>query len=414
MSRRLELETWRQRPCCSGCASILELLRGGVLIDSAIVRKARLCGCPVGPISGIRDRLPSPAMRIRFIAIALLTLLGAPFAASGQNAAGPPSRPNIVWISNEDMSPRLGVYGDTLARTPVLDRLAVNRSATRTRLRPRRSARRAARRSSRACTRPRSARSTCGRPRTACPSCRGRTSRCRRSTSRRFPSTCARPATTRRNRAKTDYQFGVPFTIWDDVGADGALAQSAATESSRSSPCSTSRSRTRARSFRAAPRAKGSRSSPIPRAIDVPPYYPDTPAVREELARMYDNIADMDGQVGEILQAARGRRPGREHDRLLLERSRRRRAAGEALALRLGPPRAAHDPVAEGLGSTVTPGSRQRRARQLHRSRADGARAGRRRDSRASPGPRARRAEGAARRPSSCSPRAIGWTSSTT
>ena len=63
-------------------------------------------------------------MRIRFIAIALLILLGAPFGASGQNAAGPPSRPNIVWISNEDMSPRLGAYGDRVARTPVLDRLA--------------------------------------------------------------------------------------------------------------------------------------------------------------------------------------------------------------------------------------------------------------------------------------------------
>ena len=34
------------------------------------------------------------------------------------------ARPNIVWISNEDMSPHLGAYGDTLARTPVLDRLA--------------------------------------------------------------------------------------------------------------------------------------------------------------------------------------------------------------------------------------------------------------------------------------------------
>src|SRR3712207_8265517 len=29
-----------------------------------------------------------------------------------------------VWISNEDMSPRLGAYGDRLARTPVLDRFA--------------------------------------------------------------------------------------------------------------------------------------------------------------------------------------------------------------------------------------------------------------------------------------------------
>ena len=41
-----------------------------------------------------------------------------------QLAARPPSRPNIIWISNEDMSPRLGVYGDALARTPVLDRFA--------------------------------------------------------------------------------------------------------------------------------------------------------------------------------------------------------------------------------------------------------------------------------------------------
>ena len=35
-----------------------------------------------------------------------------------------PARPNIVWISNEDMSPHLGVYGDAVARTPTLDRLA--------------------------------------------------------------------------------------------------------------------------------------------------------------------------------------------------------------------------------------------------------------------------------------------------
>ncbi len=33
-------------------------------------------------------------------------------------------RPNIIWISNEDMSPHLGAYGDRTVRTPVLDRLA--------------------------------------------------------------------------------------------------------------------------------------------------------------------------------------------------------------------------------------------------------------------------------------------------
>ena len=47
-----------------------------------------------------------------------------------QTPARAPVRPNIVWISNEDMSPRLGAYGDAIARTPTLDRLARNRSGT--------------------------------------------------------------------------------------------------------------------------------------------------------------------------------------------------------------------------------------------------------------------------------------------
>ena len=33
-------------------------------------------------------------------------------------------RPNILWISLEDTSPRFGCYGDTVARTPNIDRLA--------------------------------------------------------------------------------------------------------------------------------------------------------------------------------------------------------------------------------------------------------------------------------------------------
>ena len=50
--------------------------------------------------------------------------MGAVRTAAAQSSARPTSRPNIVWISNEDMSPRLGAYGDKIARTPVLDRLA--------------------------------------------------------------------------------------------------------------------------------------------------------------------------------------------------------------------------------------------------------------------------------------------------
>ncbi len=38
--------------------------------------------------------------------------------------AGQADRPNILWITAEDMSPTLGCYGDDFAITPNLDRLA--------------------------------------------------------------------------------------------------------------------------------------------------------------------------------------------------------------------------------------------------------------------------------------------------
>jgi arylsulfatase A-like enzyme len=103
------------------------------------------------------------------------------------------------------------------------------------------------------------------------------------------------------NRAKTDYQFGVPFTIWDDLGANAHWRN-------RSDPSQpffavfnleiTHESRI----FPSSPARKGKPLVTNQAALKVPPYYPDTPLVREELARMYDNIADMDGQVGEILK----------------------------------------------------------------------------------------------------------------
>ncbi len=42
------------------------------------------------------------------------------------NGAGqqPQKRPNILWISTEDLSPHFGCYGDKVAKTPNIDRLA--------------------------------------------------------------------------------------------------------------------------------------------------------------------------------------------------------------------------------------------------------------------------------------------------
>jgi hypothetical protein len=63
--------------------------------------------------------------RIGVVLVAAVTHSIAAASAFAQQAPATPSpRPNIVWISNEDMSPHLGAYGDPLARTPVLDRFA--------------------------------------------------------------------------------------------------------------------------------------------------------------------------------------------------------------------------------------------------------------------------------------------------
>ncbi len=54
----------------------------------------------------------------------LLVLLLLACVASWLPAAENPSRPNIVWIVGEDLGPELGCYGDTNALTPNIDRLA--------------------------------------------------------------------------------------------------------------------------------------------------------------------------------------------------------------------------------------------------------------------------------------------------
>jgi len=55
---------------------------------------------------------------------------GSALALAGRWAAGParaaPRRPNILLILAEDVGPQLGCYGDRLARTPHLDRMAAD------------------------------------------------------------------------------------------------------------------------------------------------------------------------------------------------------------------------------------------------------------------------------------------------
>ena len=66
--------------------------------------------------------------RRHFLRTAGAATLGA-LALSGQTGCAQTrdrnvDRPNLLWITCEDMSPNLGCWGDPYARTPNLDRLA--------------------------------------------------------------------------------------------------------------------------------------------------------------------------------------------------------------------------------------------------------------------------------------------------
>lgn len=126
--------------------------------------------------------------------------------------------------------------------------------------------------------------------------------------------------------AKLDYQFSHaragsgPFTIWDDEGSDGHWRSRAAGqpfyglvnflvthESGVFAPLGHwphSFQHLVVQVLRAITLPSVAENSPVrPDQVQVPPYYPDTPIVRADIARHYNNIAAMDRQVGEILAA---------------------------------------------------------------------------------------------------------------
>jgi N-sulfoglucosamine sulfohydrolase len=213
----------------------------------------------------------------------------------------PPVRPNIVWISNEDMSPHLGAYGDALARTPVLDRFA------------RESIRYTNAFTTAPVCAPSRASIITGMYQTAIGAHHMRTTEDRVPELagpylavppfyvKAFPEYLRAAGYYTTNRAKTDYQFGVPFTIWDDLGQTAHWRHRPDAKQPFFSVFNLEITH-ESRIFPTSPARKGKPLVTDLARIEVPPYYPDTPAVREELARMYDNIADMDGQVGEILK----------------------------------------------------------------------------------------------------------------
>jgi N-sulfoglucosamine sulfohydrolase len=261
----------------------------------------RSTGLPERPRrSWLRDRR---AMRDSRISVALVGVVLLMIAGSGPVAAqAGPRRPNILFIVAEDISPLLGTYGTSEVRTPNLDQLA--REGVRY-------------------TRAFQAAGVCATARAAVitgmyPTSIGaqhmRTTGSSVSASgartmpadvvpysvvlpervRAFPEYLRKAGYYASNNHKTDYQFVPPVTVWDDSG-----------------PTASYRNRSRGQPFfsvfnffvthesQVAQRTDRLRVDPA--RITVPPIYPDTPEVRQDIARLYTNIETMDDQVGELI-----------------------------------------------------------------------------------------------------------------
>lgn len=210
------------------------------------------------------------------------------------SAATAAERPNILWISVEDISPDLGCYGDPYAITPHLDKFAAEgvrytrcfahagvcapaRTGLITGMYP----------------------SSIGTHHMRCQGVPTNGVRC-------FPEYLRAAGYYCTNNSKTDYQFAPPVTAWDESSnkADwrGRTAEqpffcvinlTTTHESQIRDPSPATR-----RLVEALPPEKRH----DPQQAVVPAYYPDTPRVRQDLANYADIITAMDQQVADILQ----------------------------------------------------------------------------------------------------------------
>ncbi|MEM8709480.1 MAG: sulfatase [Planctomycetota bacterium] len=232
------------------------------------------------------------------LTLILAALSSSPTAGSARRAPQD-SRPplNVLWLSVEDMSCWIGPYGDTTVPTPHLDafaRQAVRydnafadspvcapaRTALITGVYPTRMGAMHMR------TRSHS-KSLKGEPATplyeAVPAPHVRC----------FPTRLRQAGYRTTNRSKTDYQFKAPAWTWSESSRKAdyrdrpeetpffAVINHAGTHESRAFP-----------EAKRMPEAVSVKDAPIP------PIYPDTPGVRDALARTYNNIAEMDRWFG--------------------------------------------------------------------------------------------------------------------
>ena len=97
------------------------------------------------------------------------------------------------------------------------------------------------------------------------------------------------------NNAKTDYQFAPPMTAWDENGTDGHWRHRKAGEPFFyvRSTFVTHESRIWAK--------KNDSLLVDPALVPIPSHFPENPIIRQDVARNYSNIKEVDGEIGVLL-----------------------------------------------------------------------------------------------------------------
>ncbi len=202
-------------------------------------------------------------------------------------------RPNILWLSAEDISPHLGCYGDSQAITPNLDRLAKEG------------------------VRYTHAFTTAG----VCAPCRSgiitgmyqttlgtHHMRCNAQLPahiKPFPLYLRRAGYYCTNNSKKDYQFREPKETWDISGRKAHwrsrkkgqpfFAVFNFTGCHESGIAGEAKYKSVTQNLKASQRQNASE-------LKLPPYYPDTPIVREDWKRNYELITAMDAWAGDLIK----------------------------------------------------------------------------------------------------------------
>jgi len=210
------------------------------------------------------------------------------------------SRPNILWISVEDVSPDLGTYGDRYAHTPNLDRLASQgvRFAKAFTVAP-------------VCAPTRSAIIT-GMYATSIGSHHMRSKAVPPAGVKAFPEYLRAAGYYCTNNSKTDYNFEAPpahappITVWDESSRNAHWRNREANQPFFAvfnlTVTHEGQIRTGPEEFARNTVSLQPQDRHDPLKAVLPPYYPDTPIVRNDWARYYDLVTAMDLQAAALLQ----------------------------------------------------------------------------------------------------------------